>query len=144
MIPSTSFSGCTSYPGWYTPSSEVKNMLNKLDHVRRDKRNRLPVKLNEFEHHYKIEAPVLWASKNDIVVYTHDGQLMIAVRKRIASKNSKRQTEPHSGYFLGVVSLPRNADVEFSSAECKQGSLEICLSKTVSKQGGIDHQIIVY
>ncbi|HEX2845466.1 MAG TPA: Hsp20/alpha crystallin family protein [Chitinophagaceae bacterium] len=144
MITSASFNNCTSYPGWYTPSSEVKNMLGKLDHVRRDKRNRLPVKLNEFEHHYKIVAPVSWASKSDIVVYVHQGLLMIAVRKRIDPKNSKRDAEPHSGYFLGVISLPRNADVEFSSAECKQGRLEICLSKMASQRGSVDHQIIVY
>lgn len=144
MTPSTPFNGCAAYPGWYAPSSDVKKILRKLDQVSRDECNKLPVKLNEFEHHYKIVTPISGVSKGDIVVYTHDGQLMIAVKKRIASNNNKRRPVQDTGYFVGIISLPTDADVEFSSAECKQGSLEICLSKVLRRPGSIDHQIIVY
>ncbi|PZR25535.1 MAG: hypothetical protein DI535_17775 [Citrobacter freundii] len=144
MTPSTLFNNCTSYPGWYSPSAEVSNILHDLDHFHMEKYPRLRVRLSEFEHHYKVVVPLTGTLKEDIVVYTHDDQLMIALKKKHSAKLSKSGHTPVDRYLFNVVSLPQDADAEFSSAELKQENLEICLSRMEHKRPCGDHQIIVY
>lgn len=146
MIPAINHSpgGSACYPGWYAPSGEVKTMLRRLDHSHAEKFRRLHVKLSEFDHHYQLILQIPNVAKEEIVVYTHDGRLMIALKNRRGEKLSALSRRHSRDYSLAAVVLPSDADVEFSSAECRKGRLEICLSKTIGKKVKTDHHIIVY
>ena len=140
----TSFGGCFAYPGLYHPSADVEQLLSKVGGFRKGKHSTLHVSLNEFQHHYKIAVPVGDISKENIVIYTHNGRLIVALKKQpMLGKKSLRHFRD-TNYFYGTVLLPENADVEFSCAEYRKDTLEIHLSKSSSKTAGTDHQIIVY
>lgn len=143
MTPMIQHSDLTSYPGWYTPSVEISAILRHIDHLPARKFRRLSVKLNQFAHHYQILLPVLNTAKEDIVVYTHEGQLVIALKKLLPERRRSSRSKPYE-YSCAAISLPEDADAEFSSAECKGGNLQICLSKITNRQRGADHQILVY
>lgn len=124
---------CTCYPGWYVPSAEVRDMLLRFGQLLTGKIRRLHLKLVEFDHYYRLVVPIPASSKEDLVVYTHDDQLVVSVRHPVSDN-----------YAHTSVLLPPDADVEFSSAEYKGERLEICLSRSTGKAKKCDHQIVVY
>ncbi len=139
---SSIFNTYTSYPGWYSPPSEVNALIQHFAHFQRVKHQKIQAEIHGFEHHYMLSIPAA-VSKNDVVVYAHRDQLLIALKKQPTSKR-RPHSKKKAHYVLNIINIPQDADVEFASAECKKGVLEICLFRTGQKQPDKDHQILVY
>ncbi|MCG2616293.1 Hsp20/alpha crystallin family protein [Terrimonas sp. NA20] len=139
----TSFDGCCSYPGWYIPTAGSENLLKQLSRVRRQKFTNLPYSIQEYDHHYKVEVTAHASNKDEVLLYFHAGELIVAFREK--GNGKQKQDRLRTGnYFIAEILLPDTADIAFSSAEYRQGTLEICISKGVAKKQQADQQIVVY
>lgn len=139
-----SAASCSSYPGWYAPSSDVKQLFEKMISFRRQKHTTMPASWHEYEHHYKIAIPIRDVTKGDLIVMTHEGRLVVVVKNKLAAAIKGFRPFPGTRYFYGTVPLPGHVDAEFSCAEYKHGVLEVHLSKTNAETEDCDHLILIY
>lgn len=136
--------GCSSYPGWYAPSSEVKQVFEKMTGFRRQKHTNIQASMYEYKHHYKIVIPLKNISKGDLVVMTHERRLVVVSKSKMAANIKGFRPLHGTSYFYGTVPLPGHVDAEFSCAEYRHGLLEVHLSKTNIQTEVCDHLILIY
>ena len=119
------------YPGGYVPSDGTERRLSILRSSRKKSEPNGRGEMKEFPDSYCFEIPLPGARRDDILLVVKDQTLTIDF-----TSSSEKQEK---------VRLPRNADMEFVSAEFRNGLLQLHIPKSLVKRvGRINKQIIVY
>ncbi len=135
------------YPGDYSPSSELSLWLKKVhEKLNFDHSGKSPVKLDEFQHDYRIEVIVPGVKREDIFVYLNNKILTIVLLHKNSEelKNTLQIHEFETECLERNITIPENADPEFISAEYKQGVLILHIPKTKETVKNINKRIVVY
>lgn len=135
------------YPGEYIPLPEVEALLEELKLPRKTSPAVPPLNMDEFEDYFKIEVVVPGVKREEIIIYSHENILSIAVLHKDAMqlKNGKLQIhEFDSSPVERHILLPDNADSEFISAEYRQGMLLVHIPKSIHPSMVDMKQIAVY
>jgi HSP20 family protein len=139
-----SFSQDTIYPGVYVPLIKGKEVLDELKHLKKEDMVHPSVNIAELPDSFKIEMAIPGMKREEIMIDAEDHKLFVyGAHKKIYE--SEDQVGTTCGGFGKRIKLPKNADIEFASAEYKSGILSICFLKTkksINKK--LRTQLVVY
>ena len=134
------------YPGEYIPLPKTESLIEKL----RTRRKRIPansmLRLQEFEDSFKIEMPVAGVKREDIIIYINNNILSIVLIGKIF-ENVKKNLQVHqfdTDFIEQHLVVPANADIEFISANYKEGVLNIHIPKGLPNQHQITREVVIY
>lgn len=135
---------CLIYPGTYVPlvkEEEVQTALNRPDTA---EIVIPPVNVSELGDLFKVEVAVPGAKKEDFLVHSDENVLSVCVLKKDVGSHEGEIFKLHEfNYecFNRHIVLPGNADLEFASAEYKEGILRLLIPK--SEQPGKNKRITI-
>jgi HSP20 family molecular chaperone IbpA len=135
----TTYYPAAVYPGNYTPvltEEQVRLELDKYPHQRLLYTN---VSLTEFTESFKLEITVPGIAKEDLLIVADDNDLCILVMHKNSATADKGYT-----CFDQHITLPGNADAEFSSAAFSAGILQLHIHKAKSPVKNVHVNIAVY
>ncbi len=137
-------SDCTIYPGVYVPLMKGKEVLHELKHLKKEDVAHPPVNIAELPDLFKIEMVIPGMKREEIMIDAKDHKLFVyGAHKKPNESKEPRQGSP-SGGFGKRIKLPKNADIEFASAEYKSGILSICCLKTNKPTKKLHTHLVVY
>ena len=132
------------YPGQYVPLHSMGEMEQKCQN-RSKGRQTVPVsKITDLKDSYKIDIKVPGAEREDFFVYAVGNLLFVElIHDKHASPVGKKSKRNGFGRAGGgcQVRLPENADLEFVSAEYREGILCLRVPKT-NELPGMRHSVI--
>jgi HSP20 family protein len=133
------------YPGEYIPMPEIESLLEELKISRSDVTKPL-LNMEEFRDCFKIEMAIPGFKREDIMIRVKDNVLTVMVMHSISKKSGQHLGihEFEHEYLERQITLPRNADPEFASAEYSQGILSLQLPKTLEPSKSNANRIVVY
>lgn len=132
---------CSAYPGKYVPMPELEELLN-------DKKQCMtpPLNVDEFDDCFRVELSLPGIYRQDIVVSVEDSILTIKVIHKDANVTANKPWihEFDVDYFERQVTLPINANPEFTAAEYREGILRLLIPKTNGHSILRPGRIVVY
>ena len=134
------------YPGEYVP---MKNQASSGEYLRGmdiEVVSQPRVNIAEYEHFYKLEVVVPGVRREDIVIELHGKLLSFFVSHNISEECDRKERlhEFDGCYFERHISLPRNCDPEFISAEYKDGIIVMQIPKSVWGEQVFNRRVVVY
>ncbi len=134
------------YPGGYTPLPEVEALLEELKKPDKDITTKPLVNMNESKDCFRLEVVVPGVKRENIFINLHENILSIAVlHKKEELKNEKLQIHEFDTLcFERHILIPDKADIEFVSAQYKEGILSLYIPKTQQPSTLSVKQIITY
>jgi HSP20 family protein len=132
----------SAYPGGYVPMPEIEELLQ-------DEKNFMTqpaINLDEFDDFFKVEVSLPGIHKQDIFVFVKDNIVVIKVmhKEYEVSAGKKRIHEFDMNYFERQITLPEEADAEFTRAEYKEGILNLIIPKATENSRSHPGRIVVY
>jgi HSP20 family protein len=135
------------YPGEYIPLPEKEALLAGL-HESDDNVVRMPaVNMEELNDCFKIELLIPAVNREDIFAYVENNILSIVVLPNNYDAHNIDKLQMHefdAECLQRHILLPGNADAEFSSAEFRNGILNIYISKTRKPSKTYTQRILIY
>lgn len=134
---------CTAYPGKYVPMPDIEELLNDQPG---SSMTQPPLNIDEFDNFFRIEVSLPGIHKQDIVVLVEDRILTVKVIHKDADSNASKPRihEFDINYFERPISLPEDADIEFTSAEYRDGVLSLLVPKVATHSKVHPGRIVVY
>jgi len=136
------------YPGKYVPLPEKEALFAELKISGIDSSVQLPaVNMEELKDCFKIEVLIPGVKREDIFTYIENNILSIIVLNINSERINTEKLEIHefdAGCLQRHILLPGNADAEFISAEYKEGTLSIYISKTEEHSKTNTHHVMIY
>jgi HSP20 family protein len=131
------------YPGAYVPLLEEKEVRNKFKCVRRKYIQVPPVDITESTNSFNVEIAIPGVSRGDFFIEADNHILSVRVLHKKPGTNFEL---PDSNYecFRRNITLPKNVDAEFVSAEYKAGTLSLHLPKAKHLLKKQHTRIVVY
>lgn len=138
----THIADCSAYPGQYVPMPDIEDLL-------RDKKGCMKqpaINIDEFDNFFRIEVSLPGIHKQDIVIFVEDHSLTIKVihKEQDGASGKPRIHEFDVNYFERQVSLPGEADAEFTTAEYREGILNLIIPKVPQHSAVHQGRIVVY
>ena len=133
---------CTAYPGKYVPMPDIEELLNNKP----GSMTQPPLNIDEFDNFFRIEVSLPGIHKQDIVVLIEDSVLTVKVIHKDANSIASKPWihEFDINYFERQISLPEDADIEFTSAEYRDGVLNLLVPKVATHSKVHPGRIVVY
>ena len=136
---------CMVYPGEYTPMPEIEALLGEsIIHSRASAKPL--VNMDELTDCFKFKVALPGVKREDIFIHACNNILSVAVLHKDCRK-LKEQLQIHefeTECFGRNIVLPENADTEFASAEYKDGTLSLYISKTHEPSKINTQHIMIY
>ena len=139
--------GCSIYPGDYTPLLKAEEIENELRHPHEGKMVLPPVNIAELADSYKIEVAIPGVRREDFLVKADANILSVQVLHKEYGCHGAEHFQLHEfNYqcFDRHIILPENADPEFTNAEYKAGILRLYIPKTNQPDINLRTRIVVY
>lgn len=132
----------SAYPGQYVPMPDIEDLL-------KDKKGCMKqpaINIDEFDNFFRIEVSLPGIQKQDIVIFVEDHTLTIKVihKEQGGASGKPRIHEFDVNYFERQVSLPGEADTEFTTAEYREGILNLIIPKVPEHSSVAQGRIVVY
>lgn len=141
------YSASMVYPGLYVPLCSLWELEKDFQHRNRIKRKILPVKLTDLVDSYKVEIKAPGVNREDFIVYAV-GNILFVDLVQDGHRSFIGQTFSASRFkqdnFGCRITLPEDADLEFISAEYREGILRLIVPKTDEPAGFRTSLIAVY
>lgn len=134
------------YPGHFVPFFSESEVHDEIRKAKLPTGGFAPVTVSETDDFISVEMALPGVKREDFLVQVNDHILTIMVMHREWSEptESKRSRKLESTCVEREVELPANADITFSSAEYKDGSLCILISKSDKAVEAAFADIVVY
>lgn len=131
------------YPGAYVPLLEEEDLRNKFKCVRRKYIQVPPVDISESTNSFNVEMAIPGVSREDFFIVAQNHILSVRVLHKKQGSNFEL---PGFNYdcFRRNITLPKNVDAEFVSAEYKAGILSLNLPKADHFVKNRPTRIVVY
>ena len=129
------------YDPWHTMRQLQRDMSTLFDRRLTDEDASVPVAasdwapavdIKEEEHRFLIQADIPGVNPDDIEVEMENGVLSISGQRHAEHEEEKegyKRIERSYGSFVRRFSLPETADPESIKAKCKNGALEVIVTK---------------
>jgi HSP20 family protein len=137
-------SDCTIYPGVYVPLTKGKGLLHELKQLKKEDVVHPSANIAELPDSFKIEIVIPGMKREEIMIDAKDHKLFVYGAHKKSDVTKEQIEEPVYGGFGKHIRLPKNADIEFASAEYKSGVLSICFLKTNRPTKKLHTHLIVY
>lgn len=138
---------CSIYPGGYVPLLRPEEIDEGLRLCHEGQMLLPPVNITELPDSYKVEIAIPGLRRQDFLLHAKGNVLFVRVLHRDMGSKEVRHFQLHEfNYecFDRHITLPDNADPEFSSAEYKRGLLQIVMPKTNRPVKNEYNRIVVY
>lgn len=135
------------YPGEFSPSLAWNGCMDQLRSKSRHPVVTAKVNMTEYDNAFKIEVAIPGANREEVVIYAHENILTIMALHQDNEETAENKITIHefeTSRFERHILLPENADIEFVSAEYRQGILHLFIPKTSNPPAAEERQIIVY
>lgn len=138
---------CSIYPGHYVPLLKPEEIDEELRLSHEGEMLFPPVNITEMADSFKIDVAIPGVKREDFLVHTNENVLFVRVLQKDFGPKEVQHFQLHEfNYqcFDRHVTLPDDADPEFSSAEYKGGILQVVMSKTKRPAKNRHNRIVVY
>lgn len=136
-----------SYPGDYVPLLKPEEIDEELKLTNEGDMLIPPVNITEQADSFKIDVAIPGVKREDFLVHTNENVLFVRVLHKDYGPKEVQHFQLHEfNYkcFDRHITLPDNADPEFSSAEYKGGILQLVMPKTNQPVKNRHNRIVVY
>lgn len=143
----SSLSDSCIYPGIYVPLTREKEILRELKHLKKENVVHPPISISELSDSFKLEMFIPGMKRENIIIDASDLRVFIYGTHREPEDFQKNADQIGSFKWEGFGShfkLPKNADIEFASAEYKSGMLSIHFHKTHKPTKKLHTHLVVY
>ena len=133
---------CSAYPGRYVPMPEIEELLKG----QKGCMTQPAINMDEFDNFFKIEVSLPGVHKEDIVIFVEQDVLIIKVIHKDQGGSASRPKihEFDVNYFERKILLPEKTDAEFTTAEYREGILNLIIQKVTDHSGLRSGRIVVY
>ncbi len=135
------------YPGLYVPLCSLGELEKDFQRRNKIKRKSLPVKLTDLGDSFRVDIKAPGVNREDFIVYAV-GNILFVELVQDGHRSYIGQTFAASrfkqGNFGCRIELPENADLEFISAEYREGILRLIVPKANEPAGFRTSLIAVY
>lgn len=133
---------CSAYPGQYVPMPDIEDLLRAKQGCMKQP----AINIDEFDNFFRIEVSLPGINKQDIVIFVEDYTLTIKVihKEHTGAPGKPRIHEFDVNYFERQISLPEEADAEFTTAEYREGILNLIIPKVPEHARAPQGRIVVY
>ena len=133
---------CSAYPGRYVPMPEVEELLKRQKGCMAQP----AINMDEFDNFFKIEVSLPGVRKEDIGILVQEDMLIIKVMHKdqggLASKPKIHEFDVN--YFERQILLPEKTDAEFTTADYREGILNLIIPKVSDHSTLHSCRIVVY
>ena len=138
---------CKIYPGEFVPTHELKKIKHRLHSSQSTKIKKPDANIVDTKNTIIVEISIPGVNKEDFHVEVNDNILSVFVVKNDkvnADNNSFKLHEFECKRYERHLTLPKNADPSFVSANYNQGILKLLISKSNKKPNNKFSKIAVY
>lgn len=138
----THIADCSAYPGKYVPMPEIEELIV-------DKKicmTQPAINMDELDNFFKVEVSLPGIHKQDILIFVEDHILTIRVihKENDYPSSTQRIHEFDINYFERQIALPEDSDLEFITAEYRDGILNLIIPKVAKHSRFHPGKIVVY
>jgi HSP20 family protein len=138
------YNQCAVYPGIYVPLVDEKTAKKNLILLRKiNKGLSENIKVTELENLFKVEIAAPGARREEFSVCAEGNTLRVTHIQNHKITKGTFELNDVGGFDRKVV-LPKNANTEFMSAECKEGVLQMMVPKSKNPADNNRTTIVVY
>ena len=133
---------CSAYPGQYVPMPEVEELLKR----QKGCMTQPAINMDEFDNFFKIEVSLPGVRKEDIGILVQEDVLIIKVMHKDQGVSISRPKihEFDVNYFERQILLPEKTDAEFTTADYREGILNLIIPKVSDHSTLHSCRIVVY
>ena len=138
---------CPIYPGEFVPSIDLKKMKHRFHSTKYAKTNKPGANIVDSKDAIIIEISIPGVNRENFHVEVNENILSVFViknDKEIIDINNFKLHEFDCKRYERHLSLPKNADASFVSANYSQGILKLLISKSEIKSNSKRNKIVVY
>lgn len=138
---------CKIYPGEFVPSHELRTIKHRLHSSKSIKTKKPDANIVDTKSTIIVEISIPGVNKEDFLVEVNDNILSVFVIKNDkanADNNSFKLHEFECKRYERHLTLPKNADPNFVSANYNQGILKLLISKSNIKSKNKFSKIAIY
>lgn len=134
-----------AYPGEYIPKEKMMKALAD-GYFESDKIALNPKhSISQTEDYYKLEMTIPGLKRENLLVTTNEvGHLCVMGYKTDKKSSHQQRNADKMDTFLREIVLPDDADTDFTSASCHEGTLTIFFTRTVKASRKKATTIVVY
>jgi HSP20 family protein len=137
----------TIYPGQFVPCPDEDYEILKDINTNKSLAEDTQVNITELPESFKVEFTIPNVSRDQLIIETHSNLISVIVlhkKKDRISMEKLKKNKSVKKTSNQTVPIPKNADVEFISAEYKDGILSIYIPKSKKPHRNIHQRIIAY
>ncbi|MBN9351482.1 MAG: Hsp20/alpha crystallin family protein [Chitinophagaceae bacterium] len=137
-----------AYPGEYIPKQKIMKALAE-GYFESDKISLNPKhSISQTDEYYKIEMTIPGIKRENLLVTTNEKGSLCIMGYKTGKKSTKSHNAPavknRMDTFLREIPLPEDADTDFTSASCHEGTLTIFFTRTGRNPRKRASTIVVY